>query len=126
MRRLGAFGLAIALAACNAISGIGDFTYDAAPDASAGCDQSGTACGLFTGLTGCRGCAAMGPCAAEFDACVMTNECKAIMTCLPTCGGTPSCEASCKSTHATGVTDYEPLRICVACNCHASCGESCM
>jgi hypothetical protein len=136
---------------CNAISGVGEFTFDAT-DASGGggvggatsSSSSGTGgeaeggggeggsggapgcdatlpCGSAHLGSGCSGCAVARGCEDDFAACMADPECQALLPCVEGCDAA-ACVASCKALHPTGVTLLDQLLSCIDCTvCAGSC-----
>lgn len=138
---------AAALCACNAISGVGDFSFDRSefPDSAGGGGGAGGSggaggeggLGVFTTSTstgacdgtgecgdsakGCMQCALQGPCAMEYQACGANSECVAFSDCLAMCMNA-ACMDQCAADHPAGVALYNEVTTCVVCGaCYADC-----
>jgi len=125
------FLIALAIPACNAISGVDEYTFDRVSgfggggggDAGVPCNDL-MLCGDLLAKDGCTGCAIKSSCAVEFDACDVSSDCRALIACITTCSDA-ACTTSCQDAHMTSVTAYENVVTCVRCACSKPCGVTC-
>jgi hypothetical protein len=82
------------------------------------CDGSGE-CGGFD--SGCVGCAVLGPCEAQNDACTSSMECVGLFDCFNQCSD-EQCYQDCVDENPDGAQLYNELVFCLICE---ACFDDC-
>lgn len=59
-------------------------------------------------------------CAAEFNGCRCSQDCRDLSDCLRQCTD-PNCESACYAAHTSGTVLYGPFLNCADQSCHAEC-----
>lgn len=94
---------------------------DAMPTSSSS-DTGLVACGDELECQACKDCATLGPCADQLAMCELEPECAALVECLSACGDNDNvCASDCGMAHPDGIPQFEPVAMCVVCECRTPC-----
>ncbi|WP_437276972.1 hypothetical protein WME90_37865 [Sorangium sp. So ce375] len=88
------------------------------------CDETTDTCGRDTN-TGCYKCAIDGPCKEVRQACVASDECKALVVCIAECAqqeDPATCIETCRTDNEAAVEAYDAFITCAVCE---ECADSC-